>query len=69
MNKRLRVFLASLVVFPLLVFGIFMCFVALLAFITWEWYTAFHMIDYLVTFRVCCVIGWVLSVAFIKDYR
>jgi hypothetical protein len=65
MSKDTKVFLASLVVGPLFLFGILMCFITMLAFVTWEWYLAFNGIPYLACFRVCCVIGWVLSVAFI----
>ena len=65
MSKDTKVFLASLVVVPLFLFGILMCFITLLAFVTWEWHLAFHDIPYLACFRVCCVIGWGLSTVFI----
>ena len=58
MSKDTKVFLASLVVVPLFLFGILMCFITLLAFVTWEWHLAFHDTPYLAWFRVCCVIGW-----------
>lgn len=64
MNEDLKVFLASLIVFPVGLFSIFLALITAVAFVTWDWYHVFHNVDFILYIRVCCVIGWVVSIAF-----
>ena len=64
MNEDLKAFLASLIIFPMGLFGIFLASITAAAFVTWDWYPVFHNVDFLLSVRVCCVIGWVMSTAF-----
>ena len=64
MNESLKVFLASLIIYPMLLFGIFLAFIAAAAFVSWEWHYLFHNVDFLLAVRVSCVIGWAVSLSF-----
>jgi len=64
MNEKLKMFLLSLVIFPAILFGLFFPICMAIAFITWDWYSFFHNVDYLLTIRVCCGLGWVISIIF-----
>ncbi len=63
MNENLKVFLASLIIYPVALFGIFLAFITAVAFVTWDWYHVFHNVDFLLAVRVCCIGGWVMSTA------
>jgi len=64
MNEDLKTFLASLIIFPMGLFGIFLAFLTAVAFVTWDWYYFFLTAGFLSAIRVCCVLGWVMSIAF-----
>jgi len=64
MNENLKAFLASLIIYPIVAFCIYLAFITAVAFVTWDWYPVFHNVDFLLAVRVCCVIGWVMSTAF-----
>ena len=59
MNKKLTLFLVSLVAVPLLLFVAFLVLIAGLSFIFWEWP---HNPDWWVVGRVCCVLGWLIGI-------
>jgi hypothetical protein len=62
MNDNIKVFLRRMIVYPVVIFGIFLGSHALAAFLTWDWYHFFHDIDYLLwVLRVSCVFGWIIS--------
>ncbi len=63
MNENLKVFLASLIIYPVALFGIFLAFITAVAFVTWDWYHVFHNVDFLLAVRVCFIVGWVMSTA------
>ena len=64
MNESLKVFLASLIIYPMLLFGIFLAFITVAAFVSWEWQYLFHNTNFLLAVRVSCVIGWAVSLSF-----
>ena len=61
MNENLKAFLASLIICPMLLFGIFLAFITAAAFVSWGWHHLFHNVDFLLAVRVCCVFGWIIS--------
>jgi hypothetical protein len=67
MSKNIKKFLASLVIVPLLFFGIAILIATMFAFVTWDWYSILPNIDYLYVFRVCCLIGWVFQAAIYSE--
>lgn len=70
MNENLKVFLASLIIYPVVLFGVFLAFITAAAFVSWEWHCLFYNVDFLLASRVCCVVGWVVSGAHLmKEYK
>jgi hypothetical protein len=62
MNDNIKVLLMRMIVYPVVIFGIFLGSHALAAFLIWDWYHFFHDIDYLLWgLRASCVLGWCLT--------